>query len=106
MPADIVQALRRARELFLDGKHRLGGLVMWPELIDEASDYDERLGGKMLKALDRCTPHPFTFLLFCDGAKAIANGDHTGFVYDYDRKPEEITAVIGAACVKATRGGA
>lgn len=96
MTRSLHQTLVTARALFLEGKHRAFGMVMLPDLLSDAAHGDENLADKALETLDECTPHPWTFGMFIDGAK----GDGS---FGYDRTKAEIAAVFGRACVRASR---
>ena len=98
-----LEALRNARELFLAGKHRVAGMVMLPDLLEEAAGGDNALAADALEALDFCTPRPWTFSLYLDGGELLGDGESFGVTYRYNRKPEEVAAVFGKACALAAR---
>lgn len=98
-----LEVLRTARELFLAGKHRALGMVLIEDLLLAAAEGDRNLVDDALCALDACTPKPWTFGMYLDGAEAVSDGETVNFVYRYNRKPEEVAAVFGKACVIAAR---
>ncbi len=100
-----LEALRNAREMFLAGKHRMAGMLMVPDLVEDAAGGDARLAADMLEKLDACTPKPWMFSLYVDGAEHISDGKSVSTVYRYDRSSEEIAAVFGKACALAAREG-
>jgi hypothetical protein len=120
----LADSLRRARELYLDGRvHGAtatdgwgrngsartdrygldldGRLVFWEDLINDACDGVGQMEQEAWRLLDGCSPGG-AFNLFADGARWVWNGEHViSMVYDCERRAAEIAAVIGKACVLA-----
>lgn len=100
----LVDALRQARLLFLDGKCQIGGMLMTPDLAHKAAGGNFRLASEVLEALDQATPSGMAFSIWVDGAKPNQSADGSvSFTYTYDRKPSEIAAVMGKAIMTAQR---
>ncbi len=120
----LADSLRRVRELYLDGRvpgatatdgfgrpgssrsdrygcDLEGKLVFWIPLVQDACGGAEELILEAWRLLDGCSPGG-SFDLFADGAKWEWDGDHgVGRVYECERRPAEIAAVVGKACVLA-----
>src|SRR5258708_2445312 len=104
-PAEL---LAKARALLASGKVKpLAGVgVPALEALQSVAGDDAEALAQALELLDSMTPRPFTFLLWVDGAEAVADGDQVGFVYRYDRKRSQVLALMGKACLKAVRTNA
>lgn len=97
----LAQTLARARALLLaKEKHRLGALLMLEELLFEAAGGDGALANDALLALDKLTPRPWTFSLWCQKAE-WRDGDSHEIDYTHDRPDAEIAALINRARIRA-----
>ena len=94
-------ALRQMRDDYLEGKDRCAGMYFHDEAVSRISGGDEALIGLMLEALDAATPGG-NFHIWIDCGEAVMSGDQAGFVYaDHQRKPSEVSAVLGKAILAA-----
>ena len=100
-----LEVLRKGRELFLEGKHRLAGTLDAASLLEDAASGDLETAANALEDLDACTPKPFTFQAYADGGEFVQEGDTVTIAYRYDRTTEEIAAIFGKACALAARRG-
>lgn len=97
----LADSLRRARELYLARAHMLGPqLVDQISLVQEACTGDAELVLAAWELLDQCAPGG-SFATYADGGKVTGEGDIVSVTYAYDRRPSEVAAIIGKACVLA-----
>lgn len=94
------ECLLRAREFFLSGKFRLGELFLVPDCLVESAAGDSQLAGDALAVLDAVSPGG-VFSIWADGGRF--DDEAGGFIYEYNRRPTDIAAVIGLAVIRAER---
>ena len=92
----LLEMLRRARASYVAGEHVFAGMLMLPDLLDKSAEGDKALVNAALCLLDECSPGR-NFHFFVDGGRWRLGGP----VYHYDRKPSEVAAVFGRACMHA-----
>lgn len=93
------ECLRKLREMYLAKEHRTGCLVWLPELLTAAADGDANVAFEALEFLDKLSPGG-SFGMWLDSPKMVTLEDETfEWQYHYDRKPHEVAALIGRACV-------
>lgn len=102
----VLEALRNTRELFLAEQYPLSILFMPWALLSKAAGDNWELAEEVAKRIEECTPPYMSFQMFLDGGEYVSDDTWTGWVYHYNRTPEEIAAVIGKACAIAAREAA
>ena len=88
--------LRRARASYVAGEHVFAGQLLLHDLLEKAAEQDTALVNAAICLLDDCSPGK-NFHFFSDGGRWTLGGP----VYHYDRKPGEVAAVFGRACMQA-----
>jgi hypothetical protein len=73
------------------------------EALEVAGADDRKALAAAVDLLDSMTPKPFTFFMWADGAGVVSQNDRVEFIYRYDRKKAEVLALMGKACLRASR---
>jgi hypothetical protein len=99
---ELSDALMELRSGYLDGKHRLPlsescSVYLYDQAMAEV-ELDKAAMLEVLRLLDACSPGG-NFHIWLDGGRLTDDG----FVYDYNRRPAEVAAVIGRAILEAKR---